>query len=513
MTFADLDGLLTPIDPASPAGPDLSYDIAFVELETLARGIPDRVARSRGAGGKEVDLLIPGVPSDPHRVCAAAVALLARTKDLRVAVLLTDALTAIDGLSGLSCGLKLIARLLSDYWDTVHPLIDQDDGDDATARTNALLGLVDPELVVGTLRSTELRLVAQPADFFAARDMPDLVNVSMESLDEICQSFRERRRQPPDLVQLQRLLKRIGDHFAISAASEEQPIGAVVAGELCDPLADIVRAPVPAAVLLGASAPRRVAPGGEFTARFVAYVESAADEVGRVLEMMSPRSSHLLGLRTCHWLPGTRVKVAAYSPHMDVRPPAQEFVWIRDHMIVDFDVFVRAQAPEETAVLKFDVSIDEILVSTLRFDIDITTAAPTQRRQVAHERPARTAFASYSSEDSTRVLDRVAAVRISAGLDVFLDCLSLHPGDEWKARLAEEIRQRDLFLLFWSSQAARSDWVKWEWETALSEKGMHAMQIHPLEPGIPPPQELKALHFGDVFMLVREAKAHLSERQ
>ena len=36
-------------------------------------------------------------------------------------------------------------------------------------------------------------------------------------------------------------------------------------------------------------------------------------------------------------------------------------------------------------------------------------------------------------------------------------------------------------------------------------KGKRAMQIHPLESGIKPPDELKDLHFGDVFMLVREA--------
>ena len=31
------------------------------------------------------------------------------------------------------------------------------------------------------------------------------------------------------------------------------------------------------------------------------------------------------------------------------------------------------------------------------------------------------------------------------------------------------------------------------------------MQIHPLQPGVKPPEELKDLHFGDAFMLLREA--------
>ena len=58
--------------------------------------------------------------------------------------------------------------------------------------------------------------------------------------------------------------------------------------------------------------------------------------------------------------------------------------------------------------------------------------------------------------------------------------------------------------LFWSAEAAQSKWVKWEWQTALASKGKTAMQIHPLQPGIKPPDELKDLHFGDVYMLVRE---------
>lgn len=62
-------------------------------------------------------------------------------------------------------------------------------------------------------------------------------------------------------------------------------------------------------------------------------------------------------------------------------------------------------------------------------------------------------------------------------------------------------------MLFWSAEAARSVWVSWEWRTALTRKSKRAMQIHPLESGVKPPDELKDLHFGDVYMLVREATA------
>jgi hypothetical protein len=123
------------------------------------------------------------------------------------------------------------------------------------------------------------------------------------------------------------------------------------------------------------------------------------------------------------------------------------------------------------------------------------------------EGQARRAYAAYAAQDRLRVLDRVAALSLSGNLDVFMDGLSLHPGEEWKQRLEREIASRELFLLFWSSHARRSKWVEWEWRTALRTKGLSGIQVQPLEPvdQAPPPPELSALHFGDVYALARNA--------
>jgi TIR domain len=157
-------------------------------------------------------------------------------------------------------------------------------------------------------------------------------------------------------------------------------------------------------------------------------------------------------------------------------------------------------------VLKFDASIDNIVVARLRLDVEITAAAREPDRNGVLSEAANTAFASYASEDRLRVLDRLSEIRRS-GVDVFLDCLCLHPGEQWKRVLESEIVQRDLFLLFWSRHAKRSQWVTWEWQTALRLKGLLGIEPHPLEPVFEaePPEELKALHFGDPYMLARKA--------
>ena len=279
------------------------------------------------------------------------------------------------------------------------------------------------------------------------------------------------------------------------------------AGERPAP-AELESVPKPAAepeqVLLGASAPQTAGPGSEFTVRFVAYGESEEAAIAEVLTGLSPSATSHLGLKRCRWQPGTEVVVRLTARGLAVSPASQAFTWEGRRVLLDFDVAVPADAPLGVLGLKLDVFVDEIVVAMLRFDLELAADVRAGERQRARAPAARSAFASYSSHDQQRVLDRVAAVRISAGLDIFLDCMSLHPGEEWKPQLEREIKSRDLFLLFWSFAASQSPWVTWEWKTALRERGRSAMQIHPLEVGVTPPEELKDLHFGDAYMLARK---------
>lgn len=266
-----------------------------------------------------------------------------------------------------------------------------------------------------------------------------------------------------------------------------------------DPQAETVR--------LGASAPSRVAPGDEFTARFVAYVAALEEAVRARLASLSPRSTSHLGTHTCQWKPGTEVVAALCARGLVINPPEQRFTWSGTDNLLEFDVSIPADAQPGTIVLKFDAAVDGIVVARLRFDLDIsadgarTPAVPITTSAAA----ARTAFASYSSADRLRVLDRISAVRIATGIDVFVDCLDLRPSEQWKTQLDAEITKRDLFLLFWSKSASESKWVDWEWRTALDRHGEDALQVHPLDIGVKPPAELKHIHFGDKYMVARKA--------
>jgi hypothetical protein len=267
-------------------------------------------------------------------------------------------------------------------------------------------------------------------------------------------------------------------------------------------------------VQLGASAPRQVKPGSEFTARFVAYVRALEQEVRNLLTKLAPSAETVLGIQECRWKRDTLVTVKLTGRSLTSDPAEQTFTWQGNNSILDFDVTVSRKAEEGTIPLKFDVAIGGIIVARLRLELDITAKPKKKGQTIATADPARTAFASYSSKDRLRVLDRVEAIKISAGIDVFQDCLDLNPGEEWKPRLDNEIRLRDLFLLFWSKNASNSKWVGWELETAIKEKGEQALQLHPLDPGVKPPPGLEKLNIGSNAMWVRKGyEAVLEERE
>lgn len=139
----DIEPLLAPTAEDPPCGHDLEYDSAFLALDQSARGKPEQ---------QFGDTVIPAEEPSWPEVCNAAIELLARSKDLRVAVLLARGWVHTKGFSGLLPGLQLIHQLLDRYWDGVHPRLDPDDDNDPTMRMNALAPLSDVEAMIHDLR-------------------------------------------------------------------------------------------------------------------------------------------------------------------------------------------------------------------------------------------------------------------------------------------------------------------------------------------------------------------------
>lgn len=101
---------------------------------------------------------MPGAKADWATLQSQAVALLARSKDLRVAMILARALARHDGLSGAADGLQLITQLVTRYWD--QKLYPYKEKNPEVIRTNVLLPLVSRDPSAGYAHDLRLAKVA-----------------------------------------------------------------------------------------------------------------------------------------------------------------------------------------------------------------------------------------------------------------------------------------------------------------------------------------------------------------
>ncbi|MBB5466887.1 type VI secretion system protein ImpA [Paraburkholderia sp. CI2] len=133
LRYADL---LEPVSARAPCGPDLEYDPAFVMLQAAA------APRAEAQYGDFVDVPPTANWADIERDCRA---LLLRTKDIRLAVILLRCRTRLDGAAGLRDGLALLMAMLECYGEALHPLPVFEGERDPAMFANAIGGLVEPD--------------------------------------------------------------------------------------------------------------------------------------------------------------------------------------------------------------------------------------------------------------------------------------------------------------------------------------------------------------------------------
>ena len=132
----NIEELLKPISPEEPCGVDISYDPATQELETLMRGKPE--TQFSQAEEPRWDAVRDG-----------CVALLLRSKNLRVAQVLCLTLLRTEGLTGFRDGLAVLRGMLVEHWEGIYPRLDPEDKNDPTERVNILESLVTPLATYG----------------------------------------------------------------------------------------------------------------------------------------------------------------------------------------------------------------------------------------------------------------------------------------------------------------------------------------------------------------------------
>lgn len=161
MAKLDIEALLIPVSDDAPSGPNLEYDLAFIGLDQAA------APKAEKAMGTSV---IAAEEPDWADVIGRAEGLLARTKDLRVAVHLTTGWLRRDGFPGAAAGLGLIHGIVERYWADFHPQLDAEDDDDPTFRVNSIAPLASPNDWLKYLRVTPF-VASNRLGRFSLRDL------------------------------------------------------------------------------------------------------------------------------------------------------------------------------------------------------------------------------------------------------------------------------------------------------------------------------------------------------
>ena len=114
----DLSVLLDPINADKPGGMSLLYDGIHQEIMEARREDDPNLPRG--------DWSRPLKVSDWQSVISLATeTLLEKSKDLRVAVMLSEALIYQNGLGGFTAATNFLIKFLDLYWDNLHPLVDE----------------------------------------------------------------------------------------------------------------------------------------------------------------------------------------------------------------------------------------------------------------------------------------------------------------------------------------------------------------------------------------------------
>ena len=154
-----------PISDAEPAGRNTEFDTKYAELETAALFSPEQ---------QYGDTVIAAKDPDWQQVLKLATDLSNETKDLRVMLWLTRALTRMFGLPGLLYGLQSINTVCQLFWQQLHPQLEIDGETDPQMRFSVLSDYADVSALVADMRQSIL--LPSHIGAFSIKDLERLID-------------------------------------------------------------------------------------------------------------------------------------------------------------------------------------------------------------------------------------------------------------------------------------------------------------------------------------------------
>jgi len=224
------------------------------------------------------------------------------------------------------------------------------------------------------------------------------------------------------------------------------------------------------------------------------------------LQVVLPQPAHEASSdQTAQLTRGTELTLIPYAEGFTFNPERLTFRWWEDMHRAMFRMRADKRLRGTAANILLGVYIGPVIVATVKIGVlltDPTSASLTpQPAEIgsAELYRAEQIFISYSRKDTDIAIACRNAYR-ALGFDVLMDMDTLRAGQNWNEELKRMIDRATIFQLFWSARSAQSTFVHQEWQYALQKKGILRGEgfIRPVyweDPIVPPPDELKHLHF------------------
>ena len=267
--------------------------------------------------------------------------------------------------------------------------------------------------------------------------------------------------------------------------------------------------------------PRAVAPSHPYTLSVYVHLSRLQAEVDQHIADRSRRSGPQPAASSeaavARLLKGTRLRVRPEVPGIGFEPPIQEVRWLEDLQQVDFRLQALSHLAGRSVRGAVEVYVGPLLVAQLPLSIRVGGVSERQERVEGLAAPTvrlfGSVFASYAPEDN-EVVKAVAEAYRALGIDVLMDRVPIGAGEPRQQELPQLIEQADVFHLFWSKAASRSQKVTEEWRHALSLQGKGERFIRPVYWSLPrprPPAELKHLQIAplDLALLAEVTGGYL----
>lgn len=181
-------------------------------------------------------------------------------------------------------------------------------------------------------------------------------------------------------------------------------------------------------------------------------------------------------------------------------------IWQGSFVKRAFDFIV----PSDIKVPELSCSVNIFVNGAIAGELIFLTSivdSPRQLNTNVYARPTKKLFISYSHKDIASA-EKIAKIHEALGIDVFFDKHRLKAGYIYSEEISKFIQNADTFVLCWSENAAKSDYVEKERQEALSlaypqRKPMEQAQLrihsYNIEPhAVPPADMIEHYHFEEL---------------